>query len=78
MAPQPTRLRFRLKASTVAIIRENGKEEMFHLSGEEITVLNRLDESNALNRLVEIEWNGQRVKMFAIDCFGLWRKNLIA
>jgi hypothetical protein len=68
MAPNPFRSKFRLKAATLAIATENGENRMVRLEdGEEITVLNRLDESRELNRQVDIEWNGKRLKMFAID-----------
>jgi hypothetical protein len=62
------RSKFRLNAPTIAIITENGKEEMLTLQdGEEITVMGRLDASQTQNRQVEVEWNGQRLKLFAID-----------
>jgi hypothetical protein len=68
MAPRTFRASFRLKASTLACTIANGTSGVVDLPADaQITLIGRLDESDVPNRQVEIEWNGQRLKMFAVD-----------
>jgi hypothetical protein len=68
MAPRTIWAPFRLKFSAIACTTANGKSDVLHLPAEaQIILIGRLDESDIPNRMVEIEWNGQRFKMFAVD-----------
>jgi len=69
MASEPPHRRYRLKASTIAVVVEDGKEALVHIpAGAEILALDNLAiDPMDCNRQVSIEWNHQRFKMFVVD-----------
>jgi hypothetical protein len=72
-------LRFRLKASTIAVARRVNRAEILYVPKDaEILVLDdiALGEADPPNRQVSIEWEGRVICMFVVDI--LERGELVA
>ena len=60
--------RFRLRTSIVAFMTANEITKIVRVpANEEVVLINRLDESDAPNRIVEVAWRDDTVKMSAGD-----------
>jgi len=68
-SPQVFRVRFRLKADTIATTADsNGKETPITVPTDStIAVLEGLNETAEHNRRVEVQWLGKTLQMFAAD-----------
>ena len=68
MSPRRERRDYILNAATIATLHQHGRRSIVHVpAGALITVCGPLNESKEANRQVEVEWQGQTLKMFAVD-----------
>jgi hypothetical protein len=59
------RQRYRLKRQTLAVTEDRNILEI--PAGAEIVLLEPMEPSEEKNRLLTIEWRGEKLKMFAVD-----------
>ena len=69
MSPQSSRIRFRLKAETIAVVSAGkGKGTTTLIPADAtIAILDDLNETIEPNRRVEVQWLGKTLQMFAAD-----------